>query len=224
MTSKLVHFSMAVLCAFSLTAFAQTSLPAAPGSAPAAPTAAPTTKVGTINIQEAISATNEGQRDLEALYKKLEPKQTELKAQNDELDSLRKQLQTQGDKLNDETRGNLVRQIDTKQKAFDRSMQDAREDVQTQQQEIMQRILQKMAPVMMKYVTESGYGLLIDTSKQWPDGQAILGPGWAADITKPVVDAYNAQSGVPAPATPPSGARPAGARPTGAAKPATPSK
>jgi outer membrane protein len=221
MTSKLVRFSMAVLCAFSLTAFAQTSLPAAPGSAPA-PTAAPTTKVGTINIQEAISATNEGQRDLEALYKKLEPKQTELKAQNDELDSLRKQLQTQGDKLNDETRGNLVRQIDTKQKAFDRSMQDAREDVQTQQQEIMQRILQKMAPVMMKYVTDSGYGLLIDTSKQWPDGQAILGPGWAADITKPVVDAYNTQSGVPAPPPAPAGSRPAGARPSGAAKPAAP--
>lgn len=225
MTSKLVHFSMSALCALSLTALAQTNssaagLPAAPSSATAAAPATPTVKVGTINMQEAISATNEGQRDLENLYKtKVEPKTAELKAANDELESLKKQLQTQGDKLNDEARSNLVQQIDRKQKAYDRDTQDAREDIQTQQQEIMQRIVQKLAPVMMKYVAENGYGLLIDTSKGWPDGQAIVLPGWAADVTKGVVDSYNAQSGVPAPASAPAASRPA-SRP--AARPATP--
>src|ERR1039458_3506869 len=131
MTSKLVHFFMAAFCAFSLTALAQTNtsaanLPAAPSSA-AATMAPGGTKIATIALYEAVGATNEGQRELEALSKKLEPKQAELKAANDELDSLKKQLQTQGDKLNDDARGNLVRQIDTKQKAFDRSAQDFRE-------------------------------------------------------------------------------------------------
>ena len=35
--------------------------------------------MGTVNVEQAIFATNEGQRDFEALSKKLEPKQNELK-------------------------------------------------------------------------------------------------------------------------------------------------
>ena len=228
MTSKLVHFFMAAFCAFSLTALAQTNtsaanLPAAPSSA-AATTAPGGTKIATIALYEAVGATNEGQRELEALSKKLDPKQSELKAQNDELDSLKKQLQTQGDKLNDEARGNLVRQIDTKQKALDRAAQDFREDAGAQQQEIAQKLLQKMAPVLLKYVKDNGYGLLIDNSKQWPDGPVVMTSD-AFDITKPVVEAYNAQSGVPAPAAP-AAAKPAATRPAGTtAKPAaTPAK
>ena len=228
MTSKLVHFFMAAFCAFSLTALDQTNtsaanLPAAPSSA-AATTAPGGTKIATIALYEAVGATNEGQRELEALSKKLEPKQAELKAANDELDSLKKQLQTQGDKLNDDARGNLVRQIDTKQKAFDRSAQDFREDAGAQQQEIAQKLLQKMAPVLLKYIKDNGYGLLIDNSKQWPDGPVVMTSD-AFDITKPVVEAYNAQSGVPAPAAP-AAAKPAATRPAGTtAKPAaTPAK
>src|SRR5579872_5719798 len=99
MTSKFVYFSLMAACALSLTAAAQTSSPAA--SVPNAPSAMDAmttgsgTKIATINIQGAIEATNEGQRDLEALFKKLEPKQNELKSENDELDSLKKQLNTQ---------------------------------------------------------------------------------------------------------------------------------
>ena len=162
--------------------------------------------IGTINLEQAIFATNEGRRDFEALSKKLEPKQAELKGQNDELDSLKKQLNTQGDKLNDDARANLVRQIETKQKALDRSLQDAQEDARNQQSEIGQRIIQKLAPVLVKYANENGFGVIVDTSQPWPQSP-IVWWGEGLDVTKAVVDAYNAQSGVPAPAT--SGAAPA---------------
>src|SRR6266851_10227956 len=97
---------------FSAAAFAQASggssaaLPAAPGSAgdPPEVTTATGTKIGTINVEGAIFASNEGQRDFEVLTKKLEPKQNELKAKNDEIDGLKKQLNTQGDKLNDDAK------------------------------------------------------------------------------------------------------------------------
>ena len=193
-------------------------LPAAPSSAAASanePPAATGNKVATINIESAIYACNEGQRDFEALGKKLEPKQTELKGQNDELEALKKQLNTQSDKLNDASRGTLVKQIESKQKSFERSVQDARDEAQNQQNEIAQRILAKMAPVMLKYVADNGYGLLLDTSNQWPQGPVIWA-GQTVDVTKAVVDAYNVQSGVPAPP------KPAAAAAKPAAKPATP--
>jgi outer membrane protein len=208
MTSKLLRSLLAVAVFSMISAWAQTSSAAGPAasasslpSAPASPiaTGAGGTRIGTINIEQAVFGTNEGQRDFEALRKKLEPKQNELKAQNDELESLQKQLQTQGDKLNEDARASLVKQIETKKKSFDRSVQDAQEDAQNQQKEIFQRILQKLAPVIIKHAQESGFAMIVDTSNPWPQSP-ILWYGEGGDITKAVVDVYNTQSGVPAPA------------------------
>ncbi|MGH9503716.1 MAG: OmpH family outer membrane protein [Terriglobales bacterium] len=213
---------MSSVFAVSVAALAQTAaLPAAPSAAAsnaAAPvaTTATGTKTGTVNVEQAIFATNEGQRDFEALTKKLEPKQNELKGQNDEVEGLKKQLNTQGEKLNEDSRAILVKQIEQKQKSLERSVQDAREDAQNQQNEIAQRILQKMGPMLVKYAAENGYGVIIDTSNPWPNGP-VLWAGPAVDITRSVVELYNAQSGVAAPAP-----RPAATRPTTpGAKPAT---
>jgi outer membrane protein len=227
MKSKFTGIVVATVFALAVSALAQNgdaaaALPAAPSAAASSPASTPAvttstgTKVGTINLEQAIFASNEGQKEFEALSKKLEPKQNELKAQNDELESLKKQLNTQGEKLNDESRGTLVKQIETKQKSLDRSVQDAREDAQNQQNEIAQKILQKMAPIVVKYANDNGFGVIIDTSNPWPNGP-VLWAGPSVDITKPIVDAYNIQSGVPAPA------RPAAARPAlPGTKPATP--
>lgn len=213
MTSKFARFLMSTVFAVSVAALAQNAqLPAAPSAAAnnaAAPAASPTgTRVGTINVEQAIFATNEGQRDFEALSKKLEPKQTELKGQNDEVEALKKQLNTQGEKLNDDSRATLVKQIEQKQKSLERQVQDARDDAQSQQNEIAQRILQKMGPMMVKYAGDNGFGVLIDTSNPWPNGP-VMWSGPAVDITRPVVELYNAQSGVPAPAPRPAATRPA---------------
>jgi outer membrane protein len=223
MKSKFTRILLAMAFVISVAALAQTgSAAAAPAaaktasSAPATPAATgPGTKIGTISMEQAIFATNEGRRDFEALSKKLEPKQNELKGSNDEIESLKKQLNTQGDKLNDDARANLVKQIESKQKSLDRQLQDAREDAQNQQNEIAQRILQKLGPVLIKYATDNGFGMIVDTSQPWPQSPVVWW-GESVDVTKPVVDVYNAQSGVAPPPT--TGA----AKPAPASKPATP--
>lgn len=241
MTSKLSRLFLAVAVSLMLAsaAFAQTdgtkpassagNLPAAPSTAlnstPASAAAdlpkSAVTKVATINVEQAVFASNEGQRDFEALRKKLEPKQNELKSQNDELEALQKQLQTQGDKLNEDARASLVKQIETKKKSFDRSVQDAQEDAQNQQKDMFQRILQKMAPVIIKLAQDNGYAMIVDTSNPWPQGPVLWVDPEKADITKAVVDAYNVQSGVPAPAAAPATPKPATPK-APATKPATP--
>jgi len=191
--------------------------PNAPSAAAAAAAKATGTKVGTINIEQAIFASNEGRRDFDTLAKKFEPKQNELKGLADEIDSLKKQLNAQQDKLNEESRDKLVKQIEAKQKSFDRATQDAQEDFQGQQGEIGNKILTRMAPLIVKYSSENGYGMILDTSQQWPRGPVIwYGP--AVDITQPIVEAFNVQSGVPPPAAGSTPAKPV--RP--ATKPAVP--
>jgi outer membrane protein len=228
MTSKFLRSFLAIAVFSMISAWAQTggAAPAGAASSPASPATSTTvatgtgTKLGTINIEQAVLGSNEGQRDFEVLRKKLEPKQNELKAQNDELEGLQKQLQTQGDKLNEDARATLVKQIETKKKSFDRAVQDAQEDAQGQQKEIFQRILQKMAPAIIKHAQENGFGMIVDTSNPWPQSP-VLWYGESGDITKAVVDAYNTTSGVPAPAGAGAAAKPAAPRPA-APKPAAP--
>jgi outer membrane protein len=223
-TSTLLRSLLALAVISMISASAQTST-AAPADGPAA-AAAPTapivtgggTKLGTINIEQAVLGCNEGQRDFQALQKKLEPKQNELKSQNDELEALQKQYQTQSDHLNEDAKATLVKSIDSKKKAFDRAVQDAQEDAQNQQKEIFQRILQKMAPVIVKHAQEGGYAMIVDTSNPWPQSP-ILWYGEGGDITKAVVDLYNTQSGVAAPA---GATGPTAPKPATTPKPAAP--
>ncbi len=222
MTRKLFRFLLPAAL-LTVTALAQT------GTANAAsnPASATSGRVGIINIQNAIVLTNEGRRDLEALQKKFEPTQTQLNNLNQEIENLKKQLQTQGDKLNEQARADMVKNIETKQKNLQRQVEDAQTDFQGQQNEIANRIGGKLLEVLDKYAKQNGYAVIIDVSSQQ---SPVLWAAQNTDVTKEIVDAYNAQSGVPAPpprqATAPGGAaKPAGntARPA-AAKPATPPK
>ena len=239
MKSKFLRVLLAIAVTLTFSALAQTgsaATPSNPGATPANPlpsapgmaTTTTGTKVGTINIQDAIFGSNEGQRDMLALQKKYEPKQSELKNQNDELEALKKQLTTQQDKLNPEALENLKKQIEIKQKSFDRSVQDFQEEAGGQQQDIAKRVLQKMAPMIVKYSQDNGFGIIVDTSKPWPESNVLWWNPESVDITKAVVEAYNVQSGVPAPAAPAAAARPvtpskpATGTGTTPAKPATP--
>ena len=208
-------YARTLLAAF-LTTVALSALALGQGAA----TTAGGTKVGIINMQTAIVATNEGQRDFENLQKKFEPKRNELKSLGDELDSLKKQLDTQGSKLNDDARADLVKKIEAKQKTMTRDSEDAQTDFQAQQNEVAGKIVQKMIPVVNKYAKDNGLGLILDATRAWPEGELIWA-NEATDITKGIVDAYNAQSDVPAPAKP--AATPKAATPKAAApKPAAP--
>jgi len=208
MKFKQTRIVLALAAILSVGALAQTGAAATPAPSVPAPTAA-TPKIGIINMQQAILASNEGRRDFESLQKKFEPKQTELKGMNDEVEGLKKQLNTQGDKLNDEARANLVKTIELKQKSLQRSLEDAQGDFQSQQNDILNRVGQKMMEVLDKYAKDNGYTMILDVSNpQSP----VLWAGASSDVTKAIVDAYNTQSGVAAPA--------ATSRPSASAKPA----
>jgi hypothetical protein len=82
-----------------------------------------------------------------------------------------------------------------------------------------------MGPVIGKYAKENSLGMILDATRAWPDGELI----WAndtVDLTKAIVDAYNAQSDVPPPAKPAAAApKPAATAPKPAVttpKPAAP--
>jgi len=209
-TSTLKKFvlSLGLSSLLSIAALAQAAAPAP--SSTAGPVA---TKIGVVNVQEAIVATNEGKKEFDALEKRFTPKQAELKNANDELDNLKKQFQAQSDKLSDDERTTRAKTIETKQKSLQRNYEDAQAEFQQAQQEVVNRIGGKMLNSLEKYAKANGYAVILDVSN--PQTPVL----WAAQgniITKELVDAYNAENSAgAAPA-----AKPAASGTTGPARPA----
>ena len=203
MTRKLLRFILPAAL-LTVTALAQTGTAAAAN--PAAPSAS--ARIGIINIQNAIVMTNEGRRDFEALQKKFEPTQSTLNNLNQEIDNLKKQLQTQGDKLNEQSRADMVKNIEAKQKTLQRQAEDAQADFQAQQNEIANRIGGKLLEVLDKYAKQGGYSVILDVSGQQ---SPVLWAAQTSDVTQDIVNTYNSQSSVAAPVSAPGGAaKPAG--------------
>src|SRR6478672_10860557 len=155
------------------------------------------TKVGIVSIQDAIANTNEGKKELEALQQKFSPWQAALQSQNDEVENLKKQLQAQGDKLSEEERNNRIRVASEKQKTLQRNYEDFQNEVQQAEQEILNRLGKKMLDVLEKYAKGNNFAVVMDVSSpQTP----VLYANPGTNITKELIEAYNAGSPVAAPA------------------------
>jgi outer membrane protein len=190
------------LASFSL-ALAQGTATSTP--APAAPASGGSaTKIGIVNIQDAIANTNEGQKEFTALKAKFSPKETELKTLNDEVEGLKRNFDAQQDKLSPEAKATQAKTIESKQKVLQRNYEDAQAEFQQAEQDVVNRIGGKMLTVLEKYAKANGYAMVLDVSNpQTP----VLWASQGTIITKELVDAYNAESGVAAPP------KPAGANP-----------
>jgi Skp family chaperone for outer membrane proteins len=190
-------------------------VPAAPSPAAAGP-AQPTpvvpqaypAKIALIAFQQAVIATNEGQRALADVRKKFEPKQAQLESQNTEIETLKKQLQAAPATQTDAERATRMKTLDTKQKQLDRDTEDARTAYQADLQDAYGKVSQKVYQVLLTYVQTNGYTLLLDvSSEQTPVMWAAKDP--SADITEAVVNAYNVSSGIAPPPPEAPGAAPA---------------
>jgi outer membrane protein len=173
-------------------------------------------KIAIIAFQQAVAATNEGQRNFGQLRTKFEPKQAALKAQSDEIDSLKKQLQDAGATLSEPERDSRLRTIDEKTKSLQRSAEDAQNEASGAMNDMYQQLAQKVYAVLDAYSNQNKFTIVLDTSAQQTP---VLWANQASDITKNVVDAYNAKSGVP---PQPAAGAPAAPRPSTPPRSTTP--
>ena len=197
-------------------AIAQTKPAAAAAPTPPAAPAGPS-KIAVIAFQAAVAQTNEGQRNFADLQKKYQPRENALKTRNDEIESLTKQLQAQGATLSEAARATQARTIDEKKKKLDRDAEDLRTEGTQEIQQMYNTLASKVYDVLASYAEQQGYTLVLDASQQ---ENPILFHMPSTDITKPVIDAYNVKSGVPAP--PPQPASAPAAKPAAPKAPAAP--
>jgi outer membrane protein len=178
--------------------------PAAPAPTPAAP--AGPVKVAVIHFQDAVTHTNEFQRNFADLQKKYDPKRQQLKALGDEIDTLTKQLNTQGTTLSEAERATKARTLDDKKKEAQRLGEDAQNDFQQEMQQTFNATASKVEDVLVNYAEQQGYTLVLDGEAE--QAPIVLYAVPSIDISKAILDAYNAKSGVPAPVSLPAAPAP----------------
>jgi len=204
MNRTLIFASALAVSLASSTLAAQT--PAKPATAPAAAAPAPVVPVATpamiavIAFEEAVVTTNEGQKAMQDVQAKYEPKRKQLETQNTEIENLQKQLQALPANASDEDRSKLMRDIDEKQKRLQLDGKATSDAANADAQAAFNKVASKVGGMALKYAQDHGFTLLLnfpDPRTQQPNQILWFLP--TNDITEAVVNAYNLNSGVAAP-------------------------
>src|SRR6201989_2725240 len=121
-------------------------------------------KVGVISVQGAIVGPKDGQKASEQLQAKFAPKKKDLDTRNGEVTQLEDQVRKGGTLMSEEKRTQMERDIDEKKRRLQRDVQDAQEEWNAQQQQLLQSLGQRMMAVIEKYAKDNGYTMILDVS------------------------------------------------------------
>jgi outer membrane protein len=173
-------------------------------------------KFAIINMQEALLSTKDGKQAVIDLKAKFAPKEQEFQKRTEELQRKQDELRKTENTISEEKKAALAREIDSITKALQRDTDDAREDVNQEQQKVLNELGMKIMQVLNKYASEKGYTMVFDVSGQ-PNN--ILFATNSIDVTHDIIALYDTTA--PASFSAPAGKAPA-ASPTSVKRPAAP--
>lgn len=155
-----------------------------------------------VSFSTAVLQTSEAQRDLGELQKKFAPREAHLKALNGEVDAQKKELDATGSKLSDVEKNARVQAIEAKEKQLQREVEDYQNDSQTESRQVFQAVAAKLYAFLQEYAQQHGYTFVIERGSA--ENPVLWYAAENADITAPLVQAYNAKSGIAQPPAKPS--------------------
>ena len=193
------------------------------------------TKIGVINLQQAIPATAQGQAAVAKLQKEfVEPRTKALEAMQTEIKDLNEKLQRGGNILSQTAKDDMQNDITKKTKVLNRAVEDYEADAEEQQRKLLSDLSAKFQTVMMQFGRDNGFSLILDSGNQ---NSGLVWSSDSVEITQAVVDAFDkanpAGAGASAvkpapggikPVGTPAGVKPASPPPASTPKPAGPAK
>ena len=153
-----------------------------------APGSATGSKIGVINVRQAIASTGEGKQAGAELQTQFAPRQSELEALNKQINDLRSRIDAGTGKFSQDEQARLQREGEAKARQLQRKQDEYQEDVNAAQADVFDRIGRKMIDVLDRYARENGYVAVLDTSAQ---NTPILFASTNIDVTQDIVKLYD---------------------------------
>jgi outer membrane protein len=145
-------------------------------------------KVGVIDVQVAITSTSEGKQAAAELQSQFAPRQTELTNMQKQMEDIQTRMRTGQTTLSDDEKARLAREGDQLQRSYQRKSQDAQDDFNEAQREIVDRIGRKMIDVLGKYSRDNGYSVILDRSGQ---SSPVIFAANSIDVTQEIIRLYD---------------------------------
>lgn len=136
-----------------------------------------------VNLQVIVAESKMGKQAREEFNRTREKREEGIKERLRELEGLKAGLQQERKKepANEKQVAGLVERLQQKNKEYERHVADVKEELTRKDQEMVKRILEKIAPILTELATSRGYTMILKNAAEL----AYLAP--QADITGEVL-------------------------------------
>jgi len=142
-------------------------------------------KVGFINLQRLVNESKMGQAARQDIQRLRQERQDQLKTKLDELNQLRNEINEKRDSMALKERQDKIEVLQKAYKEYQRMLDDAKEDINREDKELVALILQKADGVLKEVAKSGGYTMIIKD----PNVLGYLSPD--VDITDAVLKALD---------------------------------
>ena len=142
------------------------------------------TKVGVVNLQDAVFKTAEIKKADAQMQATFKPRQDKIDQLNKEIAALAQQLQSSNGKLSPAAEQDLQSQGQRKQRDLQRLQDDLQADATAYRNDVLSKSSSKMTEVVKKLAEEKGVDLIVDTSTTLYFKPAL-------DLTNDAIAAYD---------------------------------
>jgi len=139
-------------------------------------------KVGVVDLQKALEASEEGRKAKGELQKQVEKIQQDLKTRQDELNSLKEEMEKQGSLLNETARYDKEKRYQDKLKDFKRVYEDYQEEMKRVDQALSEKVFKKLAEIIEALGVKEGFDVILEKTNS-----AVLYKSNKVDITDQVI-------------------------------------
>lgn len=145
-------------------------------------------KVGTLNVRQAIISTAEGKQASAELQSQFSARQTDLENVRKQIEDLQSRLRSGERTLSEEEKARLTRQGELVSRQYQRKQDELQEELNAAQGEVIDRIGRKMLDVLDRYARENGYTVVFDTSGQ---NTPVIYASSQVEVTQDIIRLYD---------------------------------
>jgi outer membrane protein len=142
-------------------------------------------KIGFINTLQVLYGSEEGKVEIEKLNQFAAQKQQEIASDASELQKLQEQYASQQRTLNVETRSEMERSIQERDRRLKRLQEDIQLEYNQRRDKLLAKMSEKIREIINEYAPRNGYGVIFLRDQT----QSYVDPG--AEITQDIIRIYN---------------------------------
>lgn len=144
------------------------------------------TKIGVVNLQEALNSVDEGKNAKTQLKNEFESKQKVISEREEEIRKLQADFQKQQSVMSEEQRGQRQEEIARKAQDLQSTYLTLQKELQDRERDVTRGIFEKMSAIVREIATADGFSMIVDA-------QAVMYAEPAVDVTNELVRKYNAR-------------------------------